>query len=280
MKQKMTRLLIGAVVGAALLGGTAAHAAAEYLRAYRSNQAIYLDGQQVQLEAYNINGNNYVRLQDIGRVLDFNVYWDGVVQIDSSAPYTGTAPKQYEPVGEGMSRNADGSINILPDCPQYVPKAGDVIRCPDGSSYTITDVVRYDSNVFAAGPVGELPEATCDWSRFPELEMPDTEVRHFDTANGDRLFIRNQVETRRMQYTIYNALGNEPSAWRGNEPLASMQLSIPAELEAYTGTFWPWRASELTDLVHSRPASRYYVMAWDYYLNGVFQYTRYCVVSE
>ena len=89
MKKKMTRLLIGTVVGAALLGGAAAHAAAEYLRAYRSNQAIYLDGQQVQLEAYNINGNNYVRLQDIGKVLDFNVYWNGAVQIDSSAPYAG-----------------------------------------------------------------------------------------------------------------------------------------------------------------------------------------------
>ena len=33
-------------------------------------------------------------------------------------------------------------------------------------------------------------------------------------------------------------------------------------------------------MVHSRPNSRYYVEAWDYYLNGVFQYTRYCVVSQ
>ena len=181
---------------------------------------------------------------------------------------------------DGITKNSDGSINILPDCPQYVPKEGDVIRCPDGSNYTITNVVRYDSNVFASGPVGELPEPTCDWSCFPEVKMPDTEVRHFDTSTGDCLFIRNQVETRRMQYTIYNALGNEPSAWRGNQPLATIQLSIPAELEAYTGNFWPWRESELVKLVHSRPASRYYVMAWDYYLNGVFQYTRYCVVSE
>ena len=59
-----------------------------------------------------------------------------------------------------------------------------------------------------------------------------------------------------------------------------MELSIPADLEPYTEAFWPWRASELKDLVHSRPNSRYYVEAWDYYLNGVFQYTRYCVVSQ
>ena len=87
MKQKMTHLLVGIVAGTVLLGGTAVHAAAEYFKAYRSSQAIYLDGQQVKLEAYNINGSNYVRLQDIGEAIGFNVYWDGsAVQIESTVP--------------------------------------------------------------------------------------------------------------------------------------------------------------------------------------------------
>ena len=79
------------------------------------------------------------------------------------------------------------------------------------------------------------------------------------------MFIRNLYETRRMQYTIYNALEKEPSAWRDGKPLASVALTIDPQYEAYTDVFWPWRDSELEKLVHGRPNSHYYVEAWDYY---------------
>ncbi len=82
-----------------------------------------------------------------------------------------------------------------------------------------------------------------------------------------------------MQFTIYNALGNEPSAWKDGKPLATVELTIPDEYAAYAGNFWPWQESQLTDLVHSRANSRYYIAAWDYYHNGSFQYTRYSVLS-
>ena len=216
----------------------------------------------------------------------FNVYWDGQsVQVDSDAPYTGAGP-QSQPAGQipgqadKLSYNADGSINVPTDGSKYVPKAGDRVRCDDGYIYEIKDVSRYDNNVFAEGPVGPLPAPTCDWSAFPDLETPKAEVRHFAHDDGDSMFIRNLYETRRMEYTIYNALGKEPSAWRDGRPLASVQLTIRAEDDAYTRSFWPWRSSELEKLVHSRPNSRYYVEAWDYYHKGIFQYTRYCVVSE
>ena len=54
-----------------------------------------------------------------------------------------------------------------------------------------------------------------------------------------------------MVYTIYNALGKEPSAWRDGKPLATVETVIPPEYEAYTAKFWPWRESELVDLVLS-----------------------------
>ena len=44
------------------------------------------------MEAYNINGNNYVMLRDIGKALGFNVYWSDGVHIDTNSPYTGSAP--------------------------------------------------------------------------------------------------------------------------------------------------------------------------------------------
>ena len=65
----------GIVLGATLFGGVAAYAAG--VMAERSAQAVYVDGQRVELEAYNIGGNNYVKLRDIGAAVDFNVYWDG-----------------------------------------------------------------------------------------------------------------------------------------------------------------------------------------------------------
>lgn len=75
-----------------ILAGPTAQAAETYLKAVPSWQNIYLDGQQVQMTAYNINGNNYVKLRDIGKAVGFNVYWLDGVQIDSNAPYTGEAP--------------------------------------------------------------------------------------------------------------------------------------------------------------------------------------------
>ena len=85
-----------ALVAAGILIGTAlsgpAVQAASGIFAEQSAQAIYVDGRKVELEAYSIGGNNYVKLRDIGAAADFNVYWDGAVQIDTTAPYTGEAP--------------------------------------------------------------------------------------------------------------------------------------------------------------------------------------------
>ena len=81
------------VLGMAL-AGPAAHAAEEVLTAVRSTHQFYLDGEQIQLEAYLINGNNYMKLADVGEALDFNVYWDNAVRIESGAPYTGHASEQ------------------------------------------------------------------------------------------------------------------------------------------------------------------------------------------
>ena len=68
--------------------------AASNIMATISNQAIYVDGQRVSLTAYQIGGNNYVKLRDIGEAVGFNVYWDGTsVQVESDKPYTGLAPE-------------------------------------------------------------------------------------------------------------------------------------------------------------------------------------------
>ena len=256
----------GIVLGSTISGPAAS--AAEMLAAQRSTQKIYVDGQQVQMEAYAIGGNNYVKLRDVGKAVGFNVSWDGsAVQIDSGAPYQ----DELAQAGKIVSLPTDGS--------KYVPKTGDLIPCDDGTFYEVKDTLRWENNVYAPGGLPELPAPTCDWSLFNSASLPKVEVKRYSDQYGDDLFVRNLYETRRMQYTIYNALGKEPTAWKDGKPLATVELTTPAEYEAYTAKFWPWRESELTDLVHSRPNSRYYVAAWDYYHNGIYQYCRYCVLS-
>lgn len=78
-----------------LLAGVTATAYAAGIMAERSTHRIFVDGREVQMEAYVINGNNYVKLRDIGEQVGFNVCWDSdakCVQVESKKPYTGEAP--------------------------------------------------------------------------------------------------------------------------------------------------------------------------------------------
>ena len=91
--KKSLYLIAGILIGITLFGGSSVLAAG--ITAERSTNRIYVDGQEVRLTAYNINGNNYVMLRDVGKTVGFEVYWDGdakCVQIESEKPYTGEAP--------------------------------------------------------------------------------------------------------------------------------------------------------------------------------------------
>lgn len=93
MNGKHLHFATGLVLGAVLFGGGTALAAG--ILAEPSTQTFFVDGQQIQMEAYAIGGNNYVKLRDVGRAVDFGVVYDGAtnsVRMDSAAPYTEEAP--------------------------------------------------------------------------------------------------------------------------------------------------------------------------------------------
>ena len=55
-----------------------------------STSAIMKDGSNVTLSAFLINGNNYFKLRDLGKLMGFNVSWDGAnncILIDSTSSY-------------------------------------------------------------------------------------------------------------------------------------------------------------------------------------------------
>lgn len=275
MKKPYTSFVTGLLVGVALFSGTTAYAAG--IMAERSTNRIFVDGKEVQIEAYAIHNNNFMQLRDVGKAVGFNVYWnaaDGSVQIETGNPYTGEAPTQTI-TAKTVTLPTDGS--------QYVPQAGDVIRCDDGTDYTIKDVSRWNNNAFSSAPLGELPTATCDWSKLPQPEMPRAEARHFTSGGQDYLFQRNLYETRRMLYTLYNAIGENPETWQNGQPVkfpsgndkVKINLTIPADVTPQS--FWPWRSEQITGLFNSCPPGTYSMEAWDVYKNGVFQYTEYSI---
>ena len=275
MKKPYTSFVTGLLVGVALFSGTTAYAAG--IMAERSTNRIFVDGKEVQIEAYAIHNNNFMQLRDVGKVVGFNVYWnaaDGSVQIETGKPYTGEAPTQT---------SAAKTVTLPTDGSQYVPQAGDVIRCDDGTDYTIKDVSRWNNNAFSSAPLGELPTATCDWSKLPQPEMPQAEARHFTSGGQDYLFQRNLYETRRMLYTLYNAIGDNPETWQNGQPVkfpsgndkVKINLTIPADVTPQS--FWPWRSEQITELFNSCPPGTYSLEAWNVYKNGVFQYTEYSI---
>ena len=225
-RRKEIALVTAGILTGIAVSGPAAQAAAG-LMANPSSQRFYINEERIILEAYEIGGSNYVKLRDIGEAVDFGVAYDAAtntVTISPNKPYetevnklaSTTPSSQTSP--STLSKNADGSINVPQDGSQYVPQAGDVIRCDDGTNYTITDVSRYDKNYFADGPVGPLPTASCDWSQFDQPELPRAEVRRFNNPDGDYIFIRNLYETRRMLYSLYNAMGEDEWIMQSGSP--------------------------------------------------------------
>ena len=45
-----------------------------------SGSTVYLDGEEISLKAYNIEGNNFFMLRDLCKALDIFIEWDAEAQ--------------------------------------------------------------------------------------------------------------------------------------------------------------------------------------------------------
>ena len=128
--KKSLYLIAGILIGITLFGGSSVLAAG--ITAERSTNRVYVDGQEVRLTAYNINGNNYVMLRDVGKTVGFEVYWDGdakCVQIESEKPYTGEAPvtsAEAKPVEQPAQTDVAAAKQDIVDRTNALRRAKDV----------------------------------------------------------------------------------------------------------------------------------------------------------
>lgn len=113
-KRDLVMLTTGLFIGV-ILTPAAAHAASELLTATPSTQTFYVNGELVELEAYGVHGNNFVMLRDIGKAVDFNVYYDPAtneVIMEPDKHYTGEAtpePTTYSTESPDYSSQANPS---------------------------------------------------------------------------------------------------------------------------------------------------------------------------
>lgn len=88
-------------LGAAIGGGGIAYASG--VIAEKSTLPFFLNGSPVEVEAYLINENNYMKLRDIAALVDFGVTWDPAtssVHIDTTTGYTPEGQASAQPTQE------------------------------------------------------------------------------------------------------------------------------------------------------------------------------------
>ena len=153
-----------------LLAGVTTTAYAAGIMAERSHHRIIVDGKEAQMEAYVINGNNYVKLRDIGEQVGFNVYWDsanGCVQVESGKPYTGEEPAK------------DGVIKPTPQPEPTVPTNDADVDAMKQDIIDRTNALRKENGVAVLRVNDRLMQAApMRWLRIPSIRTQDRMVEN------------------------------------------------------------------------------------------------------
>ena len=198
-KREAVFMGLGILAGLALSGPAAQ--AADYLTARPSIQTFYINGQQAALTAYSISGNNYVRLRDIGKAVDFGVTYDGStnsVHIDPNAHYEqeATIPAQTTPTPSGLTEeNVRAAIVSLRE------------RYPHGTVYETpyrpnNSLDRpFDNCDHCAGwamlcsdaAFGDLPWRRVDSPSWEQIRPGDL-IRYDNSSNGHVVVVAKKTD--------------------------------------------------------------------------------------
>ena len=267
----MRKFLSGIVVGVIIVSGCLAVDSV----ITKTSHPIYVNGNQVAFDAYNIDGYNYFKLKDLGKALDFNVLWNESEQkvlIDTTKPYEEQGITEEQEVNETKEK----IIKIPQSAESFCPPVGTVIEAERFADGKFTGEKTTFTITTAKPAEPELPQPTCDWTQFPELEFPEAVVKDF--GNG-RTSILNLHETKRMQLELYNLIGSNPATWE-NGTIAKYKggtdkVKVSFEILGEPQMMWPYRASEIKKVFDSCPCRTWSVIAYDSYKDGRFLHTVY-----
>lgn len=202
---KHANFLTGLVVGALVFGGTSAYAAG-ILAEYSTNH-IFVDGQEVRIEAYAIHDNNYMKLRDIGKAVGFNVYWnaeDGSVQIETDKPYTGEAPAKGEAADDADAMKQDivdrtntlrkengvAALRVNDKLMQAAQVRAEEIAASGVYSHTRPDGRKYNT-VTDCPYIGENIHCIADWATQGKT-VSEVAVWSWNLSDGHQKNLLNQ----------------------------------------------------------------------------------------
>ena len=244
LRRDVAGFAVGLLCGGVIFGGVGIASGVIATPLTESSQKVTLDGQAVSLEGYNINGNNYFKLRDLGKAMDFGVTWNNdsrTVEIDSSTGYV-----------EEQKPTVPGAVSIPTGDASWCPAVGTVIDLGNGQTMTVTK---------AKDPEPELT-VPANASSFWQDELSEPKV----TIGTDGFVaIRNLHETRRMQYSLFEVA----------EPGTKIYLGLEGSRPGDPSVEWPWHEGMLQAMYLSGPRSKVWVDAYDVYLYGEYQYTEY-----
>ena len=236
---------VGLMCGAVIFGGAGYAAGVVATPLSETSQKVTLDGQEVSLEGYNINGNSYFKLRDVGKAVDFGVTWDNAtrtVQIDTNSGYV-----------EEQKPSVPGAVSIPTGDASWCPPVDTVIDLGNGQTMTVTK---------AKDPEPELT-VPANASSFWQDELP--EMRVVTDEESGLVLIRNMHEIRRMQYSLFEVA----------EPGTKIYLGLEGSRPGDPNIEWPWHEGMLQDMYLSGSRSKVWVDAYDCYKNGRYLYTEY-----
>ena len=204
---------IGVLAGLALSGPAAQ--AATSITATLSSQPIYVDGQSVTMTAYHIDGNNYVRLRDIGRAVDFGVIYDAAtnsVYIDSAKPYQ----EEATPTTPG-SVSEESVQAVLAELREQYPH-GSTYPTP----YRSVSNGPYRRGTYCSGwamlcsdaAFGSLPWREIDDPRWEQIGVGDV-IDYRNEISGHAIVV---LEKTGEYVKVTESGGNNKALWGGQYP--------------------------------------------------------------
>ena len=284
----MKKFLSGFLLGAVIFGSSTALAAG--ILAEKSNQDIWVDGEKIQMEAYNIGGNNYFKLRDIGKEMDFAVTFDSgknAVMVDSQKTYAeGVAEDEKNKPAELKEEiEKQAQTTVLDVSPVFVNGVAQELKVQAGDVLYGTGSNGGDGYMtIKNGKPAEAPLQNYDTSAFPyydEIVYPDPMpwgVKYTGSISGEKyhaINVFNAHETQRLVNELYKTFEKHPECWENGQLTCRVVVGYTSEQFDFNH-FYPYVDSEVAKQVIGGDRI-YSAYAIDVYVNGSFDHTRYMV---
>lgn len=130
---------------------------------------IYVDGKEMEFEAYNIDDNNHFKLRDIAKAISgsqkqFEVEWDAekeAINLVSKTPYTEVGGEMV--LGDGTVKKAQQTKSSI-----YV----------DGKAYGFTAYTINDNNYFELRDLGQIFNFDVSWDAETNSILIETDKEY------------------------------------------------------------------------------------------------------